>query len=122
MDIYKDVFGEVCKDPQGIVDIINEEEEQFLKTLSRGRNLLNRTITKLGDSKVVPGDVAWRLYDTYGFPADLTQLMAEEKGLTVDSAGYEEAKKQAQLISQVSQIVHAKAFHPNINTWQNFVF
>lgn len=45
------------------------------------------------------GDVAWRLYDTYGFPVDLTQLMSEEKGLTVDMAAYEEAKKQAQVIN-----------------------
>ncbi|GJQ69695.1 hypothetical protein Trydic_g22267 [Trypoxylus dichotomus] len=100
VDILGDTFPEVRKDPQGIVDIINEEEEQFLKTLSRGRNLLNRTIGKLGDSKNVPGDLAWRLYDTYGFPVDLTQLMAEEKGLTVDMNGYEESKKIAQIISQ----------------------
>lgn len=44
------------------------------------------------------GDIAWRLYDTYGFPVDLTQLMAEEKGLTVDIRAYEEAKKKAQVI------------------------
>lgn len=72
-----------------------------MKTLSRGRNLLNRTISKLGDSKTLPGDVAWRLYDTYGFPVDLTSLMAEENGLTVDMATYEESKKQAQIASQV---------------------
>ncbi|KAI4497616.1 hypothetical protein M0802_007386 [Mischocyttarus mexicanus] len=95
-----DVFPEVKKDPQSIIDIINEEETQFLKTLSRGRNLLNRAISKLESSKVVPGNVAWRLYDTYGFPVDLTQLMTEEKGLKVDMLAYEEAKKQAQLISQ----------------------
>jgi alanyl-tRNA synthetase len=45
------------------------------------------------------GDVAWRLYDTYGFPADLTQLMAEEKALTVDMDAYEEARKQAQVMN-----------------------
>lgn len=43
------------------------------------------------------GDVAWRLYDTYGFPVDLTQLMVEEKQMTVDMNAYEEAKKQAQV-------------------------
>lgn len=43
------------------------------------------------------GDVAWRLYDTYGFPVDLTRLMAEEKGLTIDMEGYETAKKRAQV-------------------------
>ncbi|KAK9727725.1 DHHA1 domain [Popillia japonica] len=100
VDILGSTFPEVRKDPQGIVDIINEEEEQFLKTLSRGRNLLNRTIGRLGDSRNVPGDVAWRLYDTYGFPVDLTQLMAEEKGLTVDMNVYEDCKKLAQIISQ----------------------
>ncbi|XP_043251485.1 alanine--tRNA ligase, cytoplasmic isoform X1 [Colletes gigas] len=100
VELLGDVFPEVTKDPQYITDIINEEEIQFLKTLSRGRNLLNRTITKLESSSIVPGDVAWRLYDTYGFPVDLTQLMTEEKGLKVDMAGYEEARKKAQIISQ----------------------
>ncbi|EZA48318.1 Alanyl-tRNA synthetase, cytoplasmic [Ooceraea biroi] len=93
-------FPELKKDPQTTIDIVNEEETQFLKTLSRGRNLLNRTIEKLESTDIVPGDVAWRLYDTYGFPVDLTQLMAEEKGLKIDMAAYEEAKKRAQLISQ----------------------
>lgn len=76
---------------------MNEEEAQFLKTLSRGRNLLNRTIAKLESTDIVPGDVAWRLYDTYGFPIDLTQLMTEERGLKIDMIGYEESKKQAQV-------------------------
>ncbi|XP_069688012.1 alanine--tRNA ligase, cytoplasmic [Periplaneta americana] len=100
VEILGDTFPEVKKDPLSVMDIINEEEAQFLKTLSRGRNLLNRTILKLGDSKTVPGDVAWRLYDTYGFPVDLTQLMSEEKGLVVDMKAYEEAKKHAQILSQ----------------------
>lgn len=79
------------------MDIINEEESQFLKTLSRGRNLLNRTIGKLNSSEIVPGDIAWRLYDTYGFPVDLTQLMAEERGLKIDMIGYEKAKEKAKV-------------------------
>ncbi|XP_020285640.1 alanine--tRNA ligase, cytoplasmic isoform X2 [Pseudomyrmex gracilis] len=100
VDLLGEVFPEVTKDPQSIIDIVNEEEAQFLKTLSRGRNLLNRTIAKLESTDIVPGDVAWRLYDTYGFPIDLTQLMTEERGLKIDMIGYEESKKQAQLISQ----------------------
>ena len=76
--------------------MINEEETQFLKTLARGRKLFDRTVSKLTD-KLIPGDVAWRLYDTYGFPVDLTQLMAEERGLTVDMNVYEECKKKAQV-------------------------
>lgn len=100
VEILGETFPEVKKDPQSVIDTINEEEEQFLKTLSRGRNLLNRTIAKLEGSTTLPGDVAWRLYDTYGFPVDLTQLMAEEKQLSVDMPAYEEAKKHAQLTSQ----------------------
>ncbi|CAH0726665.1 unnamed protein product, partial [Brenthis ino] len=95
-----DVFPEIKKDPESIIQTINEEEIQFLKTLTRGRNLLNRTIEKLGDSKIIPGDVAWRMYDTYGFPIDLTQLMCEENGLAIDMEGYERAKKESQLSSQ----------------------
>lgn len=100
VSLLGDVFPEIKKDPDSLVQTINEEEIQFLKTLTRGRNLLNRTIEKLGDSKTVPGDVAWRMYDTYGFPIDLTQLMCEEKQLIIDMEGYEKAKKDSQLSSQ----------------------
>uniref|UniRef100_A0A131Z2F8 Alanine--tRNA ligase n=1 Tax=Rhipicephalus appendiculatus TaxID=34631 RepID=A0A131Z2F8_RHIAP len=100
VEILGDAFPELKKDPEGVMDIINEEESQFLKTLSRGRRLLEKTVGKLGDQKFLPGDVAWRLYDTYGFPIDLTQLMVEEKGLAVDMESYEKAKQAAQLASQ----------------------
>ena len=95
-----DAFPELRKDPQAIKDIINEEEIQFLKTLNRGRKLLDREIGKLAGKTVLRGEVAWRLYDTYGFPVDLTQLMSEEFGLTVNMEEYENCKSQAQLASQ----------------------
>ncbi|CAH0404764.1 unnamed protein product [Chilo suppressalis] len=100
VEILGDVFPEIKKDPKSLIQLINEEEVQFLKTLTRGRNLLNRTIERLGDSKVVPGDVAWRLYDTYGFPIDLTMLMCEEKNLSIDMESYEKARKESLLASQ----------------------
>lgn len=101
-----DFFPELNKDPQLVMDIINEEELQFLKTLSRGKRLLKTAIEKLEGSKILPGDIAWKLYDTYGFPIDLTRLMVEEHGLCVDMEGFEKAKAQAQLISQakISQL------------------
>ncbi|XP_054164989.1 alanine--tRNA ligase, cytoplasmic-like [Oppia nitens] len=97
-----DEFPELKKDPQSVVNVINEEETQFLKTLSRGKRLLERTIDKMKtqNKTVLPGDIAWRLYDTYGFPVDLTQLMVEEKGFSVDLNGYENCKSEAQLKSQ----------------------
>ncbi|KAL4234586.1 hypothetical protein ACF0H5_006227 [Mactra antiquata] len=102
VELLGGAFPEVTKDPEEVKSIINEEEQQFLKTLSRGKRLLERTINKLGDTNVLPGDVAWRLYDTYGFPVDLTSLMAEEKKLSIDMAAYEEAKLKSQVLSQGS--------------------
>ena len=101
VDLLGDAFPELKKDPQYVKDVINEEEAQFLKTLTRGQKLLEKTIAKLEPGTVVfPGDVAWRLYDTYGFPFDLTQLMCEESGLSIDKAKYEEAKAESQTKSQ----------------------
>lgn len=100
-----DAFPELRKDPEMVKDIINEEEVQFLKTLSRGRRILDRKINSLGDSKTVPGDTAWLLYDTYGFPVDLTSLIAEEKGLDVDLAAFEEEKKAAQVGSSFTWLL-----------------
>jgi len=100
VELLGDTFPEVTKDPGAVMDIINEEEKQFLKTLTRGQKLLDRTITKLGEAKTLPGDIAWRLYDTYGFPVDLTQLMSEERGLAVDMEDYEKCKVAAQKASQ----------------------
>ncbi|KAM9854996.1 alanine--tRNA ligase, cytoplasmic [Aulostomus maculatus] len=100
VDSLGDAFPELKKDPEMVKDIINEEEAQFLKTLSRGRRILDRKIVSLGDCKTIPGDTAWLLYDTYGFPLDLTSLIAEEKGMMVDLAAFEEEKKAAQLKSQ----------------------
>ncbi|GAV04904.1 hypothetical protein RvY_15107 [Ramazzottius varieornatus] len=97
-------FPEVRKDPSSVKKIIDEEEVQFLRTLTRGRRLLERTIAQMGDGKTLPGDVAWRLYDTYGFPVDLTQLMADEHGLTVNMEAYEEAKKKAVIASQAQSV------------------
>jgi len=101
VDSLGESFPELVRDPQTIKDVINEEEAQFLKTLTRGRRLLDRSIAKLpSGTKVLPGDLAWRLYDTYGFPFDLTQLMSEERGLSVDEDGYKTSKAAAVVASQ----------------------
>jgi len=94
-----DAFPSLKNDPQLIKDLINEEEAQFLKTLARGRKLFNRAADK-SDGATLSGDVAWRLYDTYGFPLDLTVLMAEERKLAIDMEGYNKAKLHAQEIAR----------------------
>ncbi|KAI6178830.1 Alanine--tRNA ligase, mitochondrial [Aphelenchoides besseyi] len=89
------VFPELNRDPETVIEIINDEEAQFLKTLNRGRVLFQKSLKglKSGETKF-PGEVAWRLYSTYGFPVDLTQLMAEEVGLEVDLEDYEKQKAE----------------------------
>jgi alanyl-tRNA synthetase len=69
------------------------EEERFAETLSQGMELLNKSIDDL-DGNMIPGDVVFKLYDTFGFPADLTADVAREKGLTVDSAVFEQLMDQ----------------------------
>ena len=66
------------------------EEEQFLKTLDRGLGLLDEEVAKItGQEKILSGSVAFTLYDTFGFPLDLTRTICEERGITVDEKGFE---------------------------------
>lgn len=93
----EDIFPEVAKDPSYLFEILDEEEVSFAKTLDRGERLFEKyadAASKSG-SKTLDGLQVWRLYDTYGFPVDLTELMAEEKGLTIDGPGFEKAKKES---------------------------
>ncbi|MFC7000804.1 alanine--tRNA ligase [Pseudobowmanella zhangzhouensis] len=79
------------KDQQAMVEkVLRIEEEQFSRTLERGMNLLNQAIEGLnGDT--IEGETVFKLYDTYGFPADLTADVAREKGLKIDEVGFEKA-------------------------------
>lgn len=103
-ETLKDEFPELLKDPEFTMEVINEEEAQFMKTLSYGRKLFEKTANSL-EGNNIPGDVAWRLYDTFGFPLDLTCLMAEERGLEVDCKAYEAAKEKAKVMSRCGGVV-----------------
>ncbi|MFP4105681.1 MAG: alanine--tRNA ligase [Phycisphaerae bacterium] len=97
VDVVIDVMGGFFTDLKGrrdyVVETIREEEEAFNKTLDRGIELFQRQADELKQQgeDVLPGEVAFDLYTTYGFPVDLTQLMAEEVGLKVDVEGYDHA-------------------------------
>lgn len=91
---FEGVFSELKKQEQLVTKVIREEEEAFLRTLDKGLKKVEE-ITEGTDSKTIPGAVAFELNDTYGFPIDLTELIAKEKGYAVDIAGFEaELKKQ----------------------------
>lgn len=89
---------------RGVIEkILTYEEELFLKTLDRGLEEFNRQIRELAEQKtnIFPGESAFFLHDTYGFPFDLTCIMAEEKGMQVDRKGFEkEMEKQRQRAKQ----------------------
>jgi alanyl-tRNA synthetase len=83
-----DVFPELRKQYQQIKDTLRREEEGFNKTLDKGIGLFESEVARSG-SGTISGDFAFRLYDEQGFPLDLTELMARERGLDVDRAGFE---------------------------------
>jgi len=87
---FKDVFPEAVAQKDFLERLIKEEEVSFLKTLSTGTKRFEDYIAK-ASGKVVDGDFAFELYDTYGFPFDLTQLMAGEEGFEVDEKGFDKA-------------------------------
>ncbi len=92
-----EAFPELKRDPQRVIDLIYDEEESFGRTLDRGIKLFEEAAEASGPGGKISGGDAFKLYDTYGFPVDLTMLMAEERGLEVDEAGFEaemEAQKQ----------------------------
>ena len=92
-----DVFPEIREKSTRVQEIIQQEEETFRRTLDRGLELFAETASKAeaDGTRTVPALDAFKLHDTYGFPIDLTQVMAEERGFTVDLAGYEELMEQA---------------------------
>jgi len=86
-----DAYPEL-KEKQGFIrDVLFKEGEQFARTLATGMGLLDEAIGKLGERRVIDGETAFRLYDTYGFPADLTADIARERGLVLDQAGFDTA-------------------------------
>ena len=101
VDTMGDAFPELKKNPDAIVAEIQEEEESFGRTLDRGIALFDEAAehSRLAGDQRSPGTIsahdAFQLHDTYGFPLDLTQLMASERGMTVDVGGFERLMQEA---------------------------
>ncbi len=88
---YGEAYPDLVKNKQKIIDTIKKEEERFAKTLDRGYKMLDEFIE---NKKDIDGDSAFKLYDTFGFPFELTKEIAEEQGLKVDEAGYKKAMQE----------------------------
>jgi alanyl-tRNA synthetase len=89
-----------------IASVARAEEERFRETIERGLKILDEEVATLraGQKVVIGGDTAFKLHDTYGFPVDLTQVIAHERGFSVDVAGYEKALDEARARSEGSRV------------------
>ena len=96
---FSGAFPELRKDPAKVASIIAEEEESFGRTLDRGIKLFEEVAGRASGATIAGID-AFKLYDTFGFPIDLTVLMAEERGLQVDMKGYEAQRLAAEELSR----------------------
>lgn len=88
---YGEAYPDLVKNKQKIINTIKKEEERFAKTLDRGYKMLDEFIN---DKKDIDGESAFKLYDTFGFPFELTKEIAEEQGLKVDEAGFKAAMQE----------------------------
>jgi alanyl-tRNA synthetase len=90
---FDGVFPELIAQQEFVTNVIREEENAFLRTLENGLKLLDKITTELRSKgeKTISGETVFELYDTFGFPLDLTALIAREEGFSIDEAGYQQA-------------------------------
>ncbi len=90
-DQFDGVFPELIAQKDFVAKVIQEEEAAFLRTLEKGLTLLDKILAQESESKVIEGATVFELNDTFGFPVDLTALIAREQGFSIDEAGYQKA-------------------------------
>ncbi len=106
IDEYKDIFMNLDDQESFILKVINEEEKTFLKTLDNGLKIFNNIKNELGAKSLIPGRIAFELLDTYGFPYDLTELIARENNLKIDKKEFDEYLEMQRVRSR-SSIKHS---------------
>ncbi len=89
IEVYKDAYPELTANADKIIDELNKEEDKFSKTLVAGEKEFFKVISHI-QGKVVPGGTAFKLYDTFGFPVEMTEELAAENGYTVDVEGFKQ--------------------------------
>lgn len=115
-----DAYPELRKTQNHIEKLLRQEEEQFSITLTQGLKLFDQATTQL-KSKIIPGDIIFKLYDTYGFPVDLTADIARERHLTLDYDGFETAMNEQRARSrQSSKFTAEYAVGANIDSPTEF--
>ncbi|MDP1818894.1 MAG: alanine--tRNA ligase [Acidimicrobiales bacterium] len=120
VEAMADGYPELPLDQDRIVGIIAREEDRFRQTLKRGINLLDGKLAELPAGRALGGDVAFDLYETYGFPLEVTQEITGELGIAVDEAGYEDALLRAQTVSKAGAKA-AKDLYANLTSFQEIL-
>ena len=116
-----DFFPELAQQKPTIEKVVKAEEESFLQTLERGLEKFDSIVAGLNGRKTISGADAFLLYDTFGFPLDLTQLIAREKGLEVDTEGFEKYMKQQKERSRAARkVTSVEADAPKIDEKSEF--
>ena len=103
VDSMSQAFEELKQRAELVKTVIKSEEESFGRTLDRGLEIFSTAAEKAKSSRLISGADAFELYDTYGFPLDLTQLMAREKNLKVDTAGFDNLMQQQRQRARAAQ-------------------
>ncbi len=107
VQVMGDAYPELVEKQQFVEKTLKEEEQQFARTLENGMSILEKAIQEL-DGEIIPGETVFRLYDTYGFPVDLTADVAREHELSLDLEGFEKAmtvqKNQARAASNFASV------------------
>lgn len=103
IDDMGSVYSELVQESAGIDQIVTREEIRFGETLDFGLNLLQDHLEDFKKNRIIPGEFAFKLYDTYGFPIDILQDVAKEEGLSLDLAGFERAMQEQRERSKKEQ-------------------
>ena len=106
VDAMGDAYPELAAAQAAVETALREEEERFAQTLSHGLAILERDMQRLGGQRI-PGETIFKLYDTYGFPVDLTADIARERGLELDLDGFEQAMAQQRERARAASQFHA---------------
>ena len=93
VDVMGEAYPDLAKNQQLIERALLKEEEQFEKTLDQGVKIFDQAVEEMSGTEI-PGETVFKLYDTYGFPLDLTAMVARDRGLTIDEAGFETAMNE----------------------------
>ena len=96
IDQYREVYPELVENSAFVLEQFQLEEERFQRTLRQGQKEFDKAVSRLAGSTVIDGLTAFHLYDTYGYPIEITMEMAAERGLTVDKDGFDENFKKHQ--------------------------